>query len=323
MPNRIHHLFFSVAMSLAFSGLAGAAAPATAQSPHLGGGFRAFYENSPASRPGFQFAQQGPLDWPAAEMREVGFARARAAIARYDVMRARQSLNDQIDRMKRRFEQTPEFVAARQDEDDAWAAYQSARDAVLARLSDDAEYAALVQLTADISARIADARLELSEPPPNLRRPTAVSPVMIDLASSKLDYARRATGIRSLALAEDAAVAEALARVQTASARVRGMRAEFNQRIRDDAAVLAAREQVFEARVASVAAAAYEDSARLVRRLAWDYARFLHRNDAWPTYGPGFFDPYFGFYSGGRGVPYDVGFNASMTPVGGYGFKRR
>lgn len=295
------------------AGVARAATPATEEAVPPSG-FRQFYERSPYGQAVGELPQQAPVDWPAAEMREVAFARSRAVIARYEVMRARQMLGEQIDRMRRRFEQTPEFAAAQAAEDEAWAAYQSAHDGVMARLASNDEYVALLNLAGEVGRQIADLKAEAAD-----EQSPAVSPAMLDLAGSKLGYARRASALRAAALSEDPAVAEARARLQTASAKVRQMRADFNDRVRDDQAVLAMRADLFETRIANVAAAAYEDSARLVRRLAWDYAWGLHR--AGTYYGAGYYNPYYP-YNYGYGYGYG---GATVMPVGGngYGFKRR
>jgi hypothetical protein len=289
--------------------------------------FRRLYDGVLYDRAGVEFGRQGPLDWPAAEVREVALARARTVIARYEEMRARDLLGDHIDRLNRQFERSPEYVNARQADDEAWAAYQSAVAAVMARLNDDPDYQASVRLAADVGGKIEDFRYETDgEIKPVLysrsgRRIDSgafVSPVVVELASSKLSYARRASEMRAQALASDAAVAEARARLQTTSARMRAMRGEFADRVRDDARVLAMRDTLTEARIAHMAAAAYEDSARFIRRLAIRYATFLHRNDASPYFG-NTYDNYYGY-----GGLYDVyGTSGVLSVSGGYGFKRR
>ena len=293
------------------AGVARAEAPATDESsPIPPGNFRQFYEQSPSAQRMGDLPQQAPLDWPAAEMRDVAFARARSVIARYDVMRSRQMLAEQIDRMRRHFEKTPEFTAAQSAEDDAWAALKSAQDSVMARLSGDDEYLALMNLAGEVGRQIADFQPEPIES-------ATVSPIMLDLAGSKLSYARRASAMRATALANDPNVAEARARLQTASAKLRQMRSDFNDRVRDDQTVLAMRADLFENRIANVAAAAYEDTARLTRRLAWDYAWGIERRRTF--FNNGFYDPWFWY---GNGYGYGGG---TVMPVGGggYGFKRR
>lgn len=295
------------------AGLVRAATPATDESsPIPPGNFRQFYEQSPSAQRVGDLPQQAPLDWPAAEMREVAFARARSVIARYEVMQARQILAEQIDRMRRRFEKTPEYAEAQAAEDEAWAAYQAAHDSVMARLATNEEYAALAQLAGDLSRQIEDLKAELAD-----ATAVTVAPEMVDLAGSKLNYARRASAMRAAALANDSSVAEARARLQTASVKVRQMRGEFNDRTRDDPVVLALRAGLFETRIANVAAAAYEDSARLTRRLAWDFAWGIERRRTF--FNNGFYDPWFWY---GNGYGYGGG---TVMPVGGggYGFKRR
>lgn len=283
--------------------------------------FRRTYDNSPYARPATEFGQQGPLDWPAAEFREVAYARARSVITRYDAMRAREAIGRHIDSLWRRFESSPEIAAARQAEDQAWAEYQSAVASVLARLSNDPDYLAATQLAADVGRQIEDAKFDqvtLVGQPGGAGAASAV-PAVFDLAHVRLNYARRATEMRSAALAADAAVTEARARLTAASDDLRALRTQFASRVRDSDDVLVLRENLWEARTASVAAAAYEDSARLARRWALDYAYYLHRNDASPYYGSTY-DGYYGGYGRPWISPYDVG---AVQVGGGYGFRRR
>lgn len=305
----------AVATTLAASVAVAQNAPEAAATAPVGAGghdFRRGYDLSGWARSPDEFGRQAPLDWPGAEFREVAYARARAVITRYDAMRAREAVGRHIDALWRRFEASPEFAAARRAEDDAWAEYQSAVASALGRLASNPDYAAAVQLAGELKGQIDDARFAATAA---AGEGSGVAPAVYELATVRLSYARRATEMRSAALASDAAVAEARVKLAAAADNLRQLRARHDAKVRDDQDVHALREHLWETRTAAVAAAAYEDSARLARRGAYYYARYLHRNHASPYYGNtygGYGDPWIS--------PYDPGLAA---PVGGYGFKRR
>jgi len=278
--------------------------------------FAGAYGNSPYMRNARDYDAQSPLDWPAADTREVAYARARNVIARWEAIFAADRLNEQIDRLKRQFEASPDYAAAKQAEDEAWIAYQQASASVTARLTSDPQYNANVALAADLSTQIDGMAFEQDS---DVRRINNVSPAMVDLASAKLGYARRATALRAEALAADPAVAEAKVKLAAAGGRIAQLRAAFAIKLKDDAAVLALRESQREAKIAHLAADAFEDSARLLRRRAAAFAYYLHRSDSNPYYG----SPYAG---SGYVRAYDIGYGVqSGNNTGGnqYGFRRR
>lgn len=275
---------------------------------------------SPFMRDAREYQFMSPLGFPAAETREVLFARARSVIARYEMDRSRQRLGEYIERQNRKFERSESFTAALAVEDEAWAAYQAAQASVLARLMSDETYRAHVALVSDLSAEIKNVAFEQSTVSDAVN---GVDPMVLSMARTRLGYATRATELRAAALASDPAVVEAKAKLAVASARVRAMREDFQNNLRDDAAVLALREELHSTRTNAVATAAYEALARDLSRGAIRYAYNLMFSGR-ASYHHGFVDDstWFPYYNnhGFRSVNSPV----FITPVqNGYGFQRR
>ncbi len=292
------------------------AAPTDARGAPAEAGFVPFefaspYGYSPFTRDAREYFGQAPLDWPAAEVREFMYARARTILARWEMIYAGDRINEQVDRYKRQYERSDAFQEAKVAEDEAWQNLQQATASVSARLMDDPQYATNVALAADLRTRIDDRAYE----DPSLLAGKYVASSQFDLALARLGYARRASALRAEAMAGDPTVVEARARLQLAAAKRASLQKEFENKLKDDPRLLQLRLDQEKAQAFHSAAAAYEQSARFTRKQAWKYARFLHRNDSYPYYG----SPYAG---GGYLRPYDIDYG--IRPVAGtYGFKRR
>lgn len=279
-----------------------------------------YFTYSPFMRDAREYQFMSPMGFPAAETREVLFARARSVIARFEMQRTRARLSEHIDRMNRKFERSEQFTAALAEEDQAWEAYQSARASVLARLMTNGAYRANVSLAADLSAQIRDIAFEQQ---PERGSVAPVDPLVLDMARTRLNFASRASEVRASALANDPAVLESKAKHALAAAKVRRLRDDFQNNVRDDATVLAMREELETARITTVATAAYEALARDLSRGAIRYAYNLMFSGR-SSYHHGFSDESSWF-------PYTTnwGFSGVNSPVyitpvqNGYGFQRR
>lgn len=294
------------------------AAVAAAQEPQAAGeavgpqDFREWYWYSPAMRDARGFDRRVPLDFPADELREYAYSRARVMVAHYEMMASRDRLNEHIARMKRQFEASPEFAAARQDEETAWAEYQAAVSSVSARLLNDPVYQAHLSLTAELRGQIRDTAEVTSVG--GSARGAAVSPAVLELAENKLEYARRASAMRAEAMAMDPGVTEARLKLMSAASRVGEMRLAFQNAVRDDAVVLQLREELDRARIADLAAAAYAKASRIIANESMKYARRLSRHGRQSFYSRGFFD-----YAP-QPFAYDV---VNTGDRSGYRFRRR
>lgn len=294
-------LYRTVAMAslVVLSSVAGAADRAEP------GGYASLYANGPYMQDARWYDAQSPLDWPAADVREVAFARARSIIAHYELMWARDRLGQFVRDRREDFEKSPAFSRLRQDEWDAWRAYQLEVARVMSKLARDPNYVSYREMTESIGREIVDVR-EGEEPGPT------DNPEVMNLAYAKLSLARRPSAMRAAALAGDEAVARARQQLQEAAGRVSMARAEFESVLRRDSEGRELRDAITRARITNLAAAAYEQSVRLIRQKVVAYAVSLHRNDASPYYG----------YTSAPAVLADYG---RYDGVGArdYGFRRR
>ncbi|MDW8261991.1 MAG: hypothetical protein RMJ35_05650 [Phycisphaerales bacterium] len=242
----------------------------------LGIEFRGAYGMpSPFLRDARQYDRQAPLGFPSAETRETLFARARTLLARFESQRAQQRINEQVDRMRRQFLRSPEYLSAAGAEEAAWNQYQAAVNQALARLMQDEQYQAHQALARELSRQIHETHLELQATGADRQ---TVDATLLSLARARLTHASRASELRSAALSADAAVAEARARLLEAGDRLRKLRMEFRESVKDDPTVLDLREKYHTARANHVAAAAYENLARKLGMEALEYSKALMRS---------------------------------------------
>jgi hypothetical protein len=222
------------------------------------------------------FRQQGPPPqayasysgsyadgYPAPEVQAVPAARARAAAARQDYWSAYNRLNRVIREAKRNFERSEEMQDALAAEKRAYQALLDARTDVLAKLARDPDYRAAIRLREEAHQKIAERRSADEN---------VVPADMVALATEKLTYATAARSREVALTTNNPEIETRLADFQDASARVIRMRAEFDEDLRVQPDVIAAREAHEQARAAHSVAAEYLDSVVRARRIGLIYA---------------------------------------------------
>ena len=105
--------------------------------------------------------------------------------------------------------------------------------------------------------------------------------------------------MESSVLSSDGNLAEARKRMMAANQKTVQMRADNDDSLRDNPRILAARENLEDARIALITSQAYLNGSYIAGAAALDYAYYLHRNDV------GRYDPYSNGY-GGAYSPYWV-----------------
>jgi hypothetical protein len=233
------------------------------------------------------YNQQG--DYPSRDLRDWVFANAHAATSRAIFSRAENDLAAAFSRAQRSFEHSKAYVEAVADEKDAYDAYNVARQKAMADLYDDPKYHELLRLRDQLTEKIAIRRANKD----------ASKDEILALATLKMEYASDARSMESAILSGDAKLAEARKRMMAASQKTVQMRADHDDALRDNPQILAARENLEDARISLITSQAYLNGSYIAGAQALDYAYYLHRNDV------GRYDPYANGY-GGAYSPYWV-----------------
>lgn len=245
------------------------------------------------------YEQRG--DFPSGEMHDFVIANARAATARMMFRRAESALAAAVRKAKRTFEASEELKEALAAEREAYAEYQRARREALAAVVADPRYQAILSLHQDLGEQIVAHRREItgdSAPDtrliadPGNRNGTGV---IFNTAMLRLHVATDAREMEREAIEASDDLRAARERLTTAAQRITELRHEFDQSIREDEDLAAARQVLEDARIARVTAAAYLRGSRLAAREALDFAYYLHRYDD-----NIYFDPYYSYGYGAR-----------------------
>ncbi len=234
-------------------------------------------------------------DYPAAEVQAVPAAKARAAIAAMELLRAQADLSRGTRAAVRSFKSSDESSKATAEQSEAYKQYQAARERALQPLQSDAEYQAAQVMKDKLRAQIADAHEQAAA----VEKP--VLHEIIAMATIKLRYSVQASNREAAMLRDSAEVREARTKLVSAAGRVSGLRERFSNDLRDDPDLIAARRAVFDQKVAHVASQTYLAGLKEARGIALDYAYWVRRHNPYRVMG---YDPY-GFnrsyYSYGNG----------------------
>jgi hypothetical protein len=228
-------------------------------------------------------------DYPSRDIRDWVFANAHAATSRAIFSRAENDLAAVYSRVKHSFEHSKAYLEATADEKEAYDAYNQAREKALRDLYEDPKYRELLRMRDELTEKILVKRASKE----------ASKDEILALATLKMEYASDARSMESTVLSNDASLADARKRMIAASQKTVQMRAEQDDSLRDNPQILAARENLEDARIALITSQAYLTGSYLAGAAALDYAYYLHRNDV------GRYDPYANGY-GSAYSPYWV-----------------
>lgn len=274
---------------------AAGSAVATAQSRPYGDAPRTYGDElyramqMPTPSPNNQYS-----DYPAAEVQSVPAARARTAIAHMESLRAQAELNRGTRAVIRVFSKSEDMTKATAEEKEAYAQYQSARERALQPLESDARYQALSQWRKALGEQIAEKHAK-GQP---------IIEEILSLAGVKLQYSHSLTLKEAELLRNSSEVTAARTRLLAATTKLTDLRARFDEDVRQDPDLIAARRAVWDSKVAHVAASAYFSGLVEARGIALDYAYYSRRYNPYRVMG---YDPY-GFnlynYAYGNGYRY-------------------
>lgn len=239
-------------------------------------------------------------DFPSAEVHDFVVANARAATARMIFRRAESALAAGVRNAKRRFEASTELKKALADEKAAHEAFNRARRDALAAVVATPKYQAILTMHQDLGEQIAARRLELQ----SFSQPTVLPVIatpgnpqaseLFAMASLRMQVAGSARAMEREAIEANQALLDARSRLVDAAGRVSEIRQEFDNSLREDPDLLAARRVLEDARIGKVATAAYLRGSMLAAEEAVDFAWYLHRRDAQVAYDP-YYDGYYGY----------------------------
>lgn len=217
-------------------------------------------------------------DYPSNDIRDWVFANAHAATARAIFRRAENDLAAVYRRIQHNFEHSKAYLDAQAAERDAYAAYNAARHQALHDLYDDPKYKTLVRLRDDLADKLAQRRAAKD----------VTNEEILALATLKMEYASDARSMEVLAMSNDNSIADARQKLMAASQKRAQMQADYEESLRDNREIFAARENLEDARIALITAQAYLNGSATASAAALDYAYYLHRDQQ------ARYDPYYG-----------------------------
>ncbi len=231
-------------------------------------------------------------DYPSPEVQSVPAARARAAIAKMESLRAQADLNRGTRAAVRVFGKSEDMTKATADEKEAYGQYQAARERALEPLASDQRYQALNGLRKQLGQKIAE-------------KHAAGKPILeeiVALAGVKLQYSSDLTRREAELLRNSDDVSRTKGRLMEVTTRLADLRGRFADDVREDPDLVAVRRAVFDSKVAQVAAVAYLNGLVEARGIALDYAYYTRRHNPYRVmgYDPYGFNPYSYAYGNGN-----------------------
>jgi hypothetical protein len=213
-------------------------------------------------------------NFPSMEVHDAVVANARAATARAIFRRAENALNSAVRKAVRTFEGSTELQDARKAEKDAYEAYATARRRALQSVLEDPKYRALMSLRQELSDQIVYKRANRAVVE---RTDKEFMEDIMSMATLKVNYASDARMMEQMALASSAETKDAEAKLRQAATKASDMKRDFDEALRNDRDLLAARQTLDDARIARLTASAYLNGASEAAEEALDFARYLNR----------------------------------------------
>jgi hypothetical protein len=156
-----------------------------------------------------------------------------------------------IDRARKDFEISDDYLSARNDAEQAQQAYDVAVDSVMSRLLNDADYKSLIE-------KKTEEKIALTQTPIG-------SGIRNAVANEKLRYGSMASQMEAVALANDSAVQDARSRMISADQNLRMKVKQFESDLYKRPEIVAAKQQMEVARANKSGADSYLDGMYLLR----------------------------------------------------------
>jgi hypothetical protein len=212
--------------------------------PWRGQGFGAIYPGIGAT---------GPQQNQQAQVYDIAPAVGAAEFARSEFQTRWSDLQVMLDRARRGFQISAEYVAAQTEFTDAQREYDDATETVLSRLHTDADYKNIIQQRTERQ---------------NMLKETGIGTgIRAAVATEKMEIAALATQMEAVALADSATVQDAKARLVNAKQALSLKEEQFELALYDQPEIVAARQQMEVARSNKAGAEGYLRGAETTR---WD-----------------------------------------------------
>jgi hypothetical protein len=229
-------------------------------------------------------------NFPSMEMHDAVVANARAATARAIFRRAENALNSAVRKTVRTFENSAELREARKTEKDAYEAYTAARRRALQSVLEDPKYRAIMTLRQELTDQI---NYKRANRPYDDRTDKQVMEDILTMATLKMNYAADARAMERLALMTNAQAMDAQSKLRQAAVKSSELKHDFDEALRNDRDLLAARRNLEDARIARLTASAYLKGALVAAEEALDFAYYLNR---YSRYNGADYDDYRNYY---------------------------
>jgi hypothetical protein len=233
-------------------------------------------------------------NFPHIEVHDAVVANARAATARALFRRAENALNSAVRKAVRTFEGSAELREAQKAEKEAHETYAAARRRALQSVLEDPKYRAIMSLRQELSDQINYKRANRAV---DDRTDGQIMDDILAMATLKMNYAADARAMEQLALETNAEHKDAQTKLRQAATRVSELKRDFDDALRNDRDLLAARQNLEDARVARLTASAYLKGAVIAADEALDFAYYLNR---YSRYNGAGYQDYRDYYPYGR-----------------------
>lgn len=253
--------------------------------------------------------QTGGYFYPGVELRALPSARANAAVAWAQYRRAETYLSLLVNDASRKYKRSDELKNAKAEEQAAWESLNAVRAEATASVKADESYKASLALQRRLEKQIQDLRASDDAPLDRL----------ITLATLKVSYSATSSAMEAAAVAADPRVKSARQRLVDASKRVSDLRQQYDDTVRNDPQIIAARRSLEDARIMALGAGTTWIEANRVANIGLDFAYGLNQGPySNNIYNSGYGNPYGPYGYGNLGYGYNNGIGFGM----GYPYRR-
>ncbi len=243
--------------------------PAAPVVPPAAPGGDGFFSGNQRTSP---YSPRSYSDYPFGEINSYVVAQARLATARAMFRRAESELSAAFRDAQHDFETSQAFQDALREEKVDYDNLVAARRKALMSLGTDQRYQRLAALRADLSDQIGEHRAAHD----------VTQNEIVVLATLKMGYAVDMRSMEAVMLGNDGGdVKAAQEKLVAAGSKVAALRARFDESLRTNPEVVAARRDLEDARIVKITAAAYLEGTELSAAQALDYAYYMHRRQGY------------------------------------------
>lgn len=220
-------------------------------------------------------AEQPPPAAPVDPFGAVAPARAAAAGARVRLSNARDEVSEHVRIQRMLFENSAAYRQALARQQQAWEAFDAARNRLLASLDTDPEVRQTRLLLADAARQVEAHQKRLTDPNPPAAVTADLRAQLAALADYRLSLGRQLSALESAALRDDPATRDARLALTESTTQLEELRRDFELRLRTSPELASGRRAVREAREQHAAAAEYAVGTIRTADLLLDYAYYV------------------------------------------------